>query len=246
MTRVKTLGVAIIAILVVGATMAGAAAAVTPALLILSGKVTELRMEGKGGGCDLEQANGKTLAGTGATFTASEFTEAGSPLDTKAGVATIDCSGVKEGKVACRSETASGAKDPIETVLSKLDLQVASEKTAGGVLEPLLISTVLGQAGSEELIVNCGGVKDKVKGHIGCLLLPGETNIPANEPKAAELLCKSEPKGKQVTGICAEEKAVCEELAKNPFESSLGGALEAAAMTMHLEVSFSKDVFIDD
>src|SRR6202161_241878 len=246
MTRVKTLGVAIMAILVVGATMAVAALAATPALLILSGKVTELKSEGKGGVSKLEQANGKTLEGTGVTFTASEFKEAGSELDTKVGVATIDFTGVKEGKVACRSETASGAKDPIETVLSKLDLQVASEKTSGGVLEPLLISTVLGQAGSEELIVNCGGVKDKVKGHIGCLLLPGETNIPANEPKAAELLCKGEPKGKKVTGTCAEEKAVCEELAKNPFEASLGGAFEAAAMTIHLEVSFTKDIFIDD
>ena len=99
-------------------------------------------------------------------------------MEKDANLALADCNfkGTKKvgSAVACRSETAKGTKDPVETILVLLDLHIlAGEPTAGGALQPYLLIRVLGIEHEEEAIFNCGGVKEKAKGILGCSLTPG-------------------------------------------------------------------------
>jgi hypothetical protein len=223
---------------------ASAATAETPAILLLSGKVSELKTELKGGTWKIETVGLKSIAGSGATATITECEELdGKALDTNLCADLLTLTGAKKEKVACRSETLAGVKDPIETILVKVDLHLDSEKSTTGVLQPLLVFKFHGVDGDEEVIVNCGGIKYKIKGKVGCLLLPGLTQIASGGK--IEVVCIQE-KGKQITGTCVETKLLCEELANDPFLADLGAGFETAGLDLRVEGSFNKDVFIDD
>ena len=102
---------------------------------------------------------------------------------------------------------------------------------------------VLGIEHEAEAIWNCGGVKEKFKGGFGCSLLPGLKELKAGE--AFEINCEQN-EGKQVTGTCLTEKAFCEQLAKNPLLGDFGGGFIGAGESAKLELTFNKDVLIDD
>jgi hypothetical protein len=151
---------------------------------------------------------------------------------------------VKQGAVACRSENEKGEKDPVETILVKGDTHLAAEKSTAGVLQPLGIVEVLGVGGEKELTINCGAVKEKIKGRFGCLVLPGLKEIVVGEK--IEILCKTNSAGDQETGTCEAAKLTCEELAAKPLEANLGGGFEMAAKTFHINGTANKNIFIDD
>jgi hypothetical protein len=252
MRRFKLLALAALALFAFGAVAASVASAEekeeksNPRILVLSGgKITELKAELKGGASKLEDTGGKTLTGTGVTATLSGCSALTETDTNSCKDQAITFTGVKKGEVTCRSESTSG-KDAIETVLGLLDLSAAAEETATKVLQPLLLAKVLGAALESELTIVCGVVKTKVKGTIGCLLLPGLTNI-ATTAKV-EVTCKllKGSPGIQETGTCTVTAAACKELKENPFEANLGEGFKGAGMEIKLEGTFNKDVFIDD
>jgi len=173
----------------------------------------------------------------------------GSKTDTNLCVGLITFNKVKSNLgTACRSETEAGTKDPVETVLVAVDIHIASELSQEKVLQPLAIFVVLGQAGEEkDLVINCGGIKDKVLGAIGCLLLPGLKEI-AKEVESWEILCKADltegvPNGDQLTGTCQQ---LCELLEKT-FGSTLGvETQEMAAFLVHATGKFNQTAIVDD
>ncbi len=141
------------------AAVASAEDANSPMLLVTSGKATELAGTFTGTAASFSTLVGKALIGTGirgevknckASTTAGE-------KDTNLCGATLTFTGVKQGTLSCRSESASG-KDPIETILVLTDVHLASEKNAAGELQPLLLMRVLGIAGEEELTNVCGAL----------------------------------------------------------------------------------------
>jgi hypothetical protein len=224
-----------------------AAMAETPAILVLEGKVTELKFEGSEAtqktalSTKAKEITGEGLSESMKGCTELEKKEKDSDSCTE-GLLTL--TKVKQGAVACRSETEAGIKDAIETVLVKVSMLLADEKSTTKVLEPLRIFKVFGTDG-KELTINCGAVKEKVKGSVACLLIPGLTEIPAGN--FVELLCKTKEKGVQETGTCEETKAICEELAANPLLAALDGkTFESAALTYHLNEFVNKNIFIDD
>ncbi len=156
---------------------------------------------------------------------------------------TLTFKGVKQGKVACRSESSTGTKDAIETVLVITDLHLASEKTSGGELEPLALFKVLGQAtGETELTINCGGVKDKVRGTIGCLLTPGLSTVAAGSNFTIACKQNATTHDKE-TGECEQ---LCEWLTEHPFESNLGNGFEDSWMTVNATGGLNFSAYIDD
>ena len=231
-----------------GASVAGAESDGQPAGLVLEGEAKELRFEGSEASqkVALSTLGGKEISSEGLAFSGSECTTLeGKVKDTNAcHKGTLTFTHAKQGKVLCRSENAKGEKDPIETILTGGEGRLAAEKSTSGVLQPLLVLTVAGIAGEVELTINCGGVKDEVKGKIGCLALPGLKEIVKGEK--IEVLCKTKSAGDQETGACEEPKATCEELAKNPLEANLGAGFEMAAKAFHLNVTANNNVFIDD
>jgi hypothetical protein len=231
-----------------GGVAATAAMGATPAILVLAGKVTGL--EFKGGEATQRTALSTAkdeITGEGLTATLKGCTElAGNEKDSNS------CSGglltftnTKQLGVNCRSENEAGVKDPVTTVLVKVSALLADEKSTGGVLEPLLIFTVFGVDG-KELIINCAAVKEKIHGKIGCLVLPGLSEIVAGAN--IEVLCKTKEKGVQETGTCEETKAICEDLAKNPLLAALDGKTsEAASWAFHLlNLVANQNIFVDD
>jgi hypothetical protein len=244
MRQIKLVGLVLIALFAFGATTALSASAEEPLVLVLPGeKVTELKYSGKGGVSKLE-AGGKTIECETVEATTEGFKEfEKKPADANAGTGHLHFLGCKQGGVSCRSETAK-EKDAIGIILVLLALLFGSEKTTAGVLQPLLVSTVLGlEAGETELKLNCGGVKEAVKGNVGCLTTPGLTEL---EPTAkVEIACKIENK-KQLTGTCFELKTTCEKLANEPLLGNLGVAFEAAAEEIKIEGNFNKMVTLDD
>jgi hypothetical protein len=231
-----------------GAVASTAAMGETPAILVLSGKVTELKFSG-------EEITAKTalstklheMFGEGLAATLKGCTELeGKEKDSNScseGLLTF--TKTKQLVVGCRSENEAGAKDPSETVLVKVSTLLADEESTSSVLQPLLIFSVFGVDG-KELIINCAATKEKVHGKIGCLLLPGLTEIVAGANM--EVLCKTSEKGVQETGTCQETKAICEELAKHPLLAALDGkTFEAASQLAHLlDLTANLNIFIDD
>ncbi len=225
------------------AALASAEDANAPMLLVTSGKVTELSGSFKGTTFVFSALAGKSVAGTGlegkvkgckASATAGE-------KDTNLCEALLNLTGFKQGTVACRSESSAG-KDPVETILVLTDLHLASEKNAAGELQPLLLFKFLGVAAEEELTIVCGTVKDKIKGTLGCLLLPGLTTIAAGG--TFEILCKQNAATHDPeTGEC---KQLCEWLKEHPFEANFGAGFEDAWMGLHLTGSLNLGVFLDD
>lgn len=123
------------------------------------------------------------------------------------------------------------------------DVQLAGEETSSKSLAPLLLVKVLGASeAEEELTINCGVVKNKMKGVLGCLLLPGLENIPTT--KEVEVTCKINATTKDPeTGTC---QTSCEWLKEHPFEANLGAGLEDSWIAMNAKGTFNKDVFLDD
>ena len=216
----------------------------SPELLMLEGSnVKELSGKVSGGASELATLGGKTLTATELSATISECKEGASAKDTTLCVAPMTFKGFKQGKVACRSESATGTKDASETVLDVTDLHLAAEKASGGELEPLALFKVLGQAGGEgELTVNCGGVKDKVKGVFGCLLTPGLETVAAGATYT--IACKqSATTHDKETGECEK---LCEWLSEHPFEENLGAGFEDAWLTFKAEGTLNLSAYIDD
>ncbi len=217
-----------------------------PALLLLSGNVTTMEGTLKGGGATLESVGKKTITGTAVEGTVKSCKELEkSATDTSlCGPVQLKFTGTKKEATACRSESATGEKDPTETILVSSDLHFASEETSGKELQPLLLLKVLGQvSGESELIVVCGTVKVKVKGVLGCLLLPGLTNVAAGG--SLELKCK-QSSGDSELGTCEK---LCEWVTEFPFEATLNGkTFECAALsaTASGALSSKNDLFLDD
>lgn len=248
MRKIKLLGLMALAAFALAATMAASASATTPMILVLPGeKVTEGKYTGTGGVSKLETAKGKSIVCTSVEAEANEFKEfeAGkTPEDGNLGIGHLHFLGCKEGKVACRSETKAGVKDNVEIILVFLDLHIADEKSTEGVLQPLLLSKVLGADKTEsELLLNCGGVKEAVKGIAPCLILPGLTEVAAGGN--VEILCKQK-EGKQTTGECVETPTLCKELAEKPLLGNLGSGFESSGEEIHVKGSFNKMITIDD
>jgi hypothetical protein len=216
-----------------------------PAILILSESVTGLTASGTGAGSTLETLGKLTITSRAVTATVKGC----KALEAKA-TDTNECEGLltfteTESKgLSCRSETAAKVKDAVGTLLVKLGLKLAAEDAKeSGVLEPLLIAKLLGADGNNELTLNCGTVKEAVKGSVGCLLLKGLENIPTTAK--IEIVCEQKG-GDQTTGTCLVSKAFCEALAKDPLLGNLNGTFEDSAQQFKVTGSFNKDVFIDD
>jgi hypothetical protein len=219
-----------------------------PRLLVLTGKASEVVGKFKGEGSTLASlGGGKSLEAKAVTAEISNCeTIAGHTLDfnlckdipiTFTGFAT-------KKTVNCTSENLKKEKAKnIGEVLVLLDLHLAAEKSTEGVLQPLLIALVLGIDLDPILLINCGGIKQEVKGKIACLVLPGLTQIAAGAN--VEILCKQK-EGDQITGTCEVEKTFCEGLVKEPFEASLGEGFKDAALAFHLLGSFNLSTYIDD
>jgi len=247
----RRIGMALLAILSTAALATvtpASASAEPPVILTLEGKISELAAEPKGGEAEFETVGATTLTASSVVCSIGAFKN--SPIeaekDANSGLAHCDFTGVKKGAVACRSETTGGTKDPVETMLVLFGLRsAATEAAVGGALLPLLIELVLGSEGEEGgLTVNCGAVKDKIKGKLGCLLLPGLKQLAAGA--ALEIVCKREKPGKQVVGTCLTELEWCAKLANEPLEADFSGVFARTALEMRLEVKFNKDIFVDD
>jgi hypothetical protein len=230
-------------ILVLLAAVSGAASstamALEPLILVLPGeKVSELKFQGTAGESKLETVSGKAAICTKGTATAASQALPGKESDTEAGEATIDLEGCKKEKVACRSETSGGTKDPIETILVVLSMTGVTEESTEKTLQGEFVASA-----KETLLVNCGGVKEEGKGSGACLVTPALVELAAG---ATGTLKCVQSKGKQTTGTCLEKKATCEKLAKEPFLVNLGAGFEGAALLFEGVGSFNKMIFGDD
>ncbi len=245
--RIYTMALAVLALGALAGLSAQAALAEDgqPALLLLSGNVTELDGTLKGGGWTLESVGKKSLRGTAVEGTVKGCKELeGSKVDASlCGPVQLKYTGGKKEETACRSESATGEKDPVETILMSTDLHLASTELIS-YLQPLILIKVLGQIGGEsELIVVCAAVKTKIKGVVGCFLLPGLTNIAAGG--TLDLACKQK-EGKSELGTCEK---LCEWLKEFPFEATLNGkTFEAIALAAASDgvLSSQFDIFLDD
>jgi hypothetical protein len=209
----------------------------------------------KGGASFLEDLNGKKIEGATAEAKLKGCEELSGKKDFNLckDIALTFTKTFKE-KVACRSENAKGEKDPVETILTLLDLHLAAELHENAkkekVLLPLLIAKVLGTALEEELKIVCGVVKLKVNGPegkgaavIGCLLDPGLENIPIT--KEVEVLCKvNSTTHDPETGEC---NVLCADLGAIGVTATLDGTTVVDAWeSIHLKGTFNKDIYIDD
>ncbi len=213
-------------------------------LLLLENGVAKLETTLKAGSSEVVTLGGKTLTATGVDAALKGCENLGSSeKDTNSckGV-TVTFAGAKKGEVNCRSENTKGEKDAVGTVLAVADLRLATEETSSKALAPLLLLKVMGASREEELTINCGVVKNKIKGVLGCLLVPGLENIPTTTE--VELTCKVNATTKDpATGTCT---ASCEWLKEHPLEANLGGTFEDSWMAVSARSTFNKDVFLDD
>ncbi len=246
MSKAKLLLFAMFALLAFGAVSAAVASAEdanSPMLLVTSGKATELSAKFTGGASSLSTLGGKALVGKALEGTVKNCKPSATAgeKDTNLCEALLSFTGVKQGTVACRSESSAG-KDPVETVLTLIDLHLASEKSTSGELQGLLLFRALGVADEEELTIVCGTVKDKVKGTIGCLLTPGLTTVAAGGTFTIACV-QNATTHDPTTGECEQ---LCEWLKEHPFESNLGAGFEDTWMNVTATGSFNLGVFIDD
>jgi hypothetical protein len=234
---------ALLALCALCAAVASAEDPNSPMLLILEGSsVTELKGTFKGGEGSFSTLGGKAGTGTEGEASLKNCKEsAASAKDTNLCEVLLTLKGVKQGLVSCRSESSAG-KDAIESILVLADVHGASEKSTSGELEGLLLLKVLGVAGEEELTVNCGGLKDKGKGVIGCLLTPGLTTVAAGG--TGTLACKQSATTHDAeTGECEQ---LCEWLTNNPFQANLGSGFEDAWLSFSGTGSLNFSVYGDD
>jgi hypothetical protein len=239
MHRFKLMGLALLAVLAFASVAAATASAEAPLVLVLPGeKAAELEYKGTGGEATLSDINGKTIIATKVKAAATFTAVAGKEADAELGKATLDFEGAKKEKVACRSENAKAEKDPVETILVVTGLITENEETTGKALQGALVNLL-----TETLLINCGGVKEEVKGSVPCLVTPVLTEVAVGG--TVEIKCAQE-KGKQLTGKCLESKAACEDLTKNPFLANLGGGFVEAGEGVTVAGTFNKMVTLDD
>lgn len=213
---------------------ASLATAAEPAILVLAGeKISELKYEGTASSMTFETPTLKAITCTKATISATFKALAGKEADAEAGTGSSTAEGCKQGKVACRSETAKGEKDPVETILAPASLTLVSEE---GVEKALRAGIAL--AMSETLFLNCGGVKNEGRGGGICPVSPALTEVSAGS--AVTPACKADP------NACVEKKATCEKVAKGVLEGNLGAGFEAISMESSMTGIFNKMIFIDD
>jgi hypothetical protein len=164
MKRLQIILLALMGVLSVGAVMAGAALAVEPGLLPLSGETFPAEgvpFTGTSGKGTLTTAAGKKIECTADTEKGTLGGKTGETARIILGTAVITFTGCKNEGIGCRSE-ASGVKDPAETILVgpsiSLDIHFVAllngTKLVPGVLKILLIS----------IVINCGGLKIEIKG----------------------------------------------------------------------------------
>jgi hypothetical protein len=247
MSKAKLLLFAVLALFAFSAVSAAVASAEdpnSPMLLILEGSsVKALEGTFKGGASSLSALGGTGLTGTEVEGSVKNCKESSvSAKDTNLCEALLTFKGVKsKGTTACRSESSAG-KDAIESVLVLTDLHIASEKSTSGELQPLVLFLVLGVAGETELTLNCGGLKDLVKGTIGCLMTPGLTTVAAGGTYT--IACKQNATTHDAeTGECEQ---LCEWLTTEPFQSNLGSGFEDAWMNVSATGSLNLSSYIDD
>lgn len=223
------------------ALLAPTALADSPGLiLVLSGeKVSELTFEGKAGTVLLETAKGLSITCSKASAKVTFSALSGKEADAEQGAITTLFEGCKKESVNCRSETSGGEKDPIETILVSTTASGAAEETTEKELQFVLAVAVNGT-----LLVECGVIKQEVRGALPCLVAPALTEIAAGE--TVKVLCALEKPGKQKTGKCVGPTATCEKLAKEPLEGNLGNGFEACAEEAIVEGTFNKMAFLDD
>jgi hypothetical protein len=236
---------AAIAVLSLAAMAASAASAETAKLLTLEEPITALEGTFSGGEAKLEgEKTKKTIKSTAVTATLKECKELeASKTDTNLCVGLLTFTGTKQEELSCRSENLAKTKDAEGVILVKIDAHLADEETTGGVLQPILIAKVLGVDGDNELIINCGGTKERVLGRVPCLVEPGLKEV--LKGGTFTLTCV-EKEGKQVTGKCKETAQLCKELAEDPLRAILGTEVEPAGQSIALSGSFNKDILIDD
>jgi hypothetical protein len=245
MRRLKLLGQIALALFAFGG-FASIASAVEPEILCLVAGCGTLEGTLKGGVSRLEDLNGKAISATASEAKLKSCkNDPSSETDVNLCVdVPLTFTGVKKEKVACRSENSKGEKSKSpEEVVTLLDLHLASEESSTKVLEPLLTMLVLGSALESELIVNCGGIKAKLKGILACLLLPGLANVPTTQE--ITVVCKvNEKTHDPETGTCV---VLCEDLGKIGLISILDGSTEVDSWkNIELKGKLSKDIFIDD
>jgi hypothetical protein len=244
MKRVGVMFMAILAFEVFSVAVANAEDG-KPMGLLLEGNVSGLSGKFKGGADRFVTLSGKEVTDISveATLSGCKAFE-GSEKDTNLCESQITLHGVKQGKVACRSESEAGLKDAVETVLVAADLHLAAGETAAKALVPLGLGKVLGQSpteSSEELLVNCGGVKDRIKGVLSCEVSPGLVNIPVTQE--ITISCKVTASHDQEVVKCV---VLCEWLTEHPFEANLGAGFEDAGIERTSKGTLNKDIFIDD
>ncbi len=248
MRQLKLLILTAIALCALGAVTAASVQAEEPVLLCfpegcLTGLEGHFKEAAKN---DLATLGGKELAGSAVEGKIKECKELGtSKKDTTLCKVSVTFTGVKQGKVACRSESSSGEKKAIEEVVFLADLHLAGELTLpSNELQPLALFKILGQVGEEtELTINCGGVKNKVKGVLACLLLPGLKTVESNIEKFEIVCAQGKTSHDPETGMC---ELLCEWLSEAPFESNLGAGFEDAGAAFVAKGAFNREVFIDD
>jgi hypothetical protein len=214
-----------------------------PMILVLPEQgFTKLKYEGKtnaGSKVVLETAGDKTFACEGDLVLASYTALPEKPNDANTGTGDDHIEKCKKEKVACRSEEGA-TKDPVETVLALLALTVAAELTKEKVLQFLLIRSIKGT-----LFLNCGGVKEEIKGAVPCLVGGAANGTELAEGATVTITCTSEKSGKQVTGECTEPKSACEKLAAEPLLANIGAGFEKASESVSVSGSHNEMITLD-
>ena len=251
MTRLGLLVLMMLSLLVPGlvvATVAGAEVeleAKPPAILLLDGeKAQALKFELKSAAAfKIETVKGKSIScTTTAKVEGKDFVTVGQirVADTETGLVEIGLENCKKEAIACRSET-PGGKDPIQTILIAGVARVATEQSALGSLEAILIVDVVG-TDEAALKIFCGAAKYQVLGYYALLIKPSLEEV---APLGAVEIDSQQEKGKPVTGKCLEEAVNCKRVVNEPLLANLGEGLEGAGIEFGLGVEFKKMVFID-
>lgn len=191
-----------------------------------------------GGTWTEEDLNGDQMTAKGAEITVKAC-EATTGKDTNfCKDQKLILTGAEHNGVKCNTEG-----DAAGTIKMLLDLRVAAELNAAGTeLEPLLIMKILKANLTAGLVYKCGVMMFEIKGDVGCLVIPGLTQVAANG--TVEVLCKLNKKTHDPeTGKC---ELSCEELEKEPGEDNQSGKFVDMWWNFHLVGEFQKDIFIDD
>jgi hypothetical protein len=253
MRKVKLLGLAALSLFAFAAFTATAAFGEeadknSPQLLVLTGKVSELKgtLTAKAGSdiklVSLSLKNDLT-ASTAEIKLENCTAESTSELDTTlCPKVPFKFTNVKKGEVNC-----SGEKEEIGVVQGSLSVHFAAEESLKGAetmqLEPLILGKVLSTTGTEPLKFACGLVKVQVKGVVVCLAL-GLKNISTEEN--VTITCAVTSGSDLETGHC---EVLCKVFGETVvLEASFNGGttFEDIAWLLTVEGPPSKDIFIDD